>query len=178
MLQPEPFCPRLLRTWEITATQLSGIITHTLPKNKQPVARIIKSMSHLHCAAFDANNRRKPSADARVVVSGHTICAAISHQASSRSQLQNSRLTSPGICCEKTFLKGERKMFPFVFEKFKQLCLRKPSHAKLCTNDNDRDSDHSCKTSRHLLRKKHVLILFQKLMGLGLRQLLGQRRHL
>ena len=130
------------------------------PRKKQPVARIIKSMSHLHCATFDANNRRKPSADARVVVSGHTICAAISHQASSRSQLQTSRLTGLGICCEKTFLKGERKMFPLIFENFK-LCLRKPSHAKLCTNDNDRDNDHSCKTSRHLLRKNISLSYFK-----------------
>ena len=141
MLQPEPFVPGCSAHGRSPQHNCQAS-SHTLPKNKQPVARIIKSMSHLHCAAFDANNRRKPSADARVVVSRHTICAAISHQASSRSQLQTSRLTSPGICCEKTFLKGERKIFPFIFEKFK-LCLRKPSHAKLCTNDNDRDNDDS-----------------------------------
>jgi len=92
-------------------------------------------MSHQHCPAFDAKNMQKPNADTRVVVSGHTICAEFAHKASSRSQLQTSRLTSPGICCEKTFLKGQRKIFPFIFENFKQLCLRKPSHAKLCTND-------------------------------------------
>ena len=160
MLQPEPLVPSCSAHGRAPQHNCQAS-SHTLPEKKQPVARIIKSMSYLHCAAFDANNRRKPSADAQVVVSRHTICAAISHQASSRSQLQTSRLTNPGICCEKTFLKGQRKIFPFIFEIFKQLCLRKPSHTKLGTNDNDRDNDHLCKTSRHLLRKNISVAYFK-----------------